>query len=134
MHVPGRSECELKSTKVVGARGPYYRRTRPRHGTQVDDIEASLAHVESKAAPALRQIVADEPLTVERKGALAQLFGLQMMRGPAFFAKHEEIHRSVLEGGRRAISSRGISPPSAAMSSVPAVRSLRLSSVPRIDL
>ncbi len=100
VHEPGRSECEVKSSKLVGARGPYYRRTRPRQGTQTDDIEASLAHVENKATPALRQIVAGEPFTVERKGALAQLFGLQMMRGPAFFAKHEEIQRSVLEGAK----------------------------------
>ncbi|HEX5761661.1 MAG TPA: DUF4238 domain-containing protein [Solirubrobacterales bacterium] len=99
VHEPGRSECEVKSSKLVGARGPYYRRTRP-HGTQIDDIEASLAHVENKATPALRQIVAGEPFTVERKGALAQFFGLQMMRGPAFFAKHEEIQRSVLEGAQ----------------------------------
>ena len=89
-----------KSTKIAGTRGPYYRRTRSRHGTQTDDIEASLAYVENKATPALRQIVAGAPLTVERKGALAQLFGVQMMRGPAFFAKHEEIHRSVLEGAK----------------------------------
>ncbi len=99
-HEGAGSDCELKSTKIAGARGPYYRRTRPRHGTQTDDIEASLAHVENKATPALRQVIAGEPFTVERKGALAQLFGVQMMRGPAFFAKHEEIHRSVLEGAK----------------------------------
>lgn len=98
VHEPGRLWCELKSTKVAGARGPYYRRTRPRHGTQTDDMEASLAYVENKATPALRQVVAGAPLTVERKGALAQLFGAQMMRGPAFFEQHEELHRSVLEG------------------------------------
>jgi Protein of unknown function (DUF4238) len=100
VHEQGRSGCEVKSSKLVGARGPYYRRTRPRHGTQTDDVEASLAHVENKATPALRQIIAGEPFTVERKGALAQLFGLQMMRGPAFFSKHEEIQRSVLEGAK----------------------------------
>lgn len=97
VHAPGNSACKLKSTKTAGARGPFYRRTRPRHGTEIDDIEASLAYVENKATPALRQIVAEEPLTEERKAALAQLFGMQMMRGPAFFAKHEEIQRSVLE-------------------------------------
>jgi Protein of unknown function (DUF4238) len=98
VHADRRAVCEVKSTKVVGARGPYYRRTRPRHGTEIDDIEASLAYVEDKAAPVLRQLIAGKPLTVERKGGLAQLFGVQMMRGPAFFAQHEEIHRSVLEG------------------------------------
>jgi uncharacterized protein DUF4238 len=99
VHRVGSQACRLTSTKVAGARGPYYRRTRPQD-TEIDDIEASLAYVENKATPALRQIVAGEPITVERKGALAQLFGLQMMRGPAFFAKHEEVHRSVLEGAK----------------------------------
>jgi hypothetical protein len=93
----GNLDCELKSSKLAGVRGPYYRRTRPQ-GTQTDDIEASISYVENKATPALRQVRTGAPLTVERKGALAQLFGVQMMRGPAFFAQHEEIHRSVLEG------------------------------------
>jgi hypothetical protein len=97
VHTAGKPGCEFKSTKLAGVRGPYYRRTRPRHGTQTDDIEASLAHVENKATPALRQVIAGERLTEERKAALAQLFGVQMMRGPAFFARHEEIQRSVLE-------------------------------------
>lgn len=39
VHAPGNSACELKSTKTAGARGPFYRRTRPRHGTEIDDIE-----------------------------------------------------------------------------------------------
>jgi hypothetical protein len=99
VHVKGGTGCELKSTKLVAVRGPYYRRTRP-SGVPTDDIEDSLAHVENKATPALREVREGLPLTVERKGALAQLFGVQMMRGPAFFAKHEEIHRSVLEGAR----------------------------------
>lgn len=98
VHTAGSPECERRSTKLAGARGPFYRRTRPRHGTETDDIEASLAYVENKATPALRQVRTGAPLTVERKGALAQLFGVQMMRGPAFFAQHEEVHRSVLEG------------------------------------
>ncbi len=51
VHKDARAAYQIKSTKVVGARGPYYRRTRPRHGTQTDDIEASLAYVEDKAAP-----------------------------------------------------------------------------------
>ena len=48
VHAVGSPACELQSTKIAGARGPYYRRTRPRHGTQTDNIEASLAHVESR--------------------------------------------------------------------------------------
>jgi len=42
VHEAGPPDCELKSTKLAGARGPYYRRTRPRHGTATDDIEARL--------------------------------------------------------------------------------------------
>ena len=107
VHKDGHAGCKVKSTKVVGVRGPYYRRTRPRNGIQTDDIEASLAVVEDKATPVLRQVIAGEPLTVERKGGLAQLFGVQMMRGPAFFEQHEEIHRSVLEGVQPSDLKRG---------------------------
>lgn len=100
VHNGGNLVCELESTKLAGARGPYYRRTRPRQGTETDDIEASLAYVENKATPSLRQVIAGEPLTEARKAALAQLLGVQMMRGPAFFAKHEEIQREVLDGAK----------------------------------
>lgn len=98
VHEEGNSACRLKSTKIAGARGPYYRRKRPRQGTETDDIEASLAYFEDKATPALRQVVDGKPITAERKAALAQFFGVQLMRGPAFFDQHEEIQRSVLEG------------------------------------
>jgi hypothetical protein len=92
--------CALKSTKNVGVRGPYYRRTRPKQGTEIDDIEASLAYVENRATPALRAVIAREPWTGERKAALAQLFGLQLIRGPAFFATHEDIQRTVVAEAR----------------------------------
>ncbi|HET7485785.1 MAG TPA: DUF4238 domain-containing protein [Solirubrobacterales bacterium] len=96
MHERGRPGCRARSTKIAGARGPYYRRVRPQ-GSKIDDIEASLAYIESRSAKSLRELIAGEPITVERKGAVAQLFGAQMMRGPAFFEQHEELLRPMIE-------------------------------------
>jgi hypothetical protein len=61
-------------------------------------MEASLAYVESRATKPLRELIAGEPMTVERKGAVAQLIGVQMMRGPAFFEQHDELLLPLLEG------------------------------------
>lgn len=91
------SECTLESTKVVGTRGPYYRRIRP-EGNQTDDIEASMAYVEDKSTRPLRELIKGRPITPERKGAIAQLLGLQLLRGPATFQQRDEILRPTLEG------------------------------------
>ena len=74
----------------AGARSRYYRRVRPT-GEAIDDIEASLAFVEDKVAAPLAQVIAGGPLTFQRKAALAQLVGLQMLRGPAFFEHRRTI-------------------------------------------
>ncbi|HEY8816117.1 MAG TPA: DUF4238 domain-containing protein [Candidatus Dormibacteraeota bacterium] len=96
VHVDGTEVCEVKSTKLVATRGPYYCRTRPK-GDQTDDTEDSLSRIENKAAAPLRQLVAGQPLEAERKGIVAQLLAVQIMRGPAFFAQREEIVRPPLE-------------------------------------
>jgi hypothetical protein len=84
------------STRKAGTRSRYYQRTRP-SGEKMDDIEASLAYVEDKATGPLRDLVAGEPITVERKGGVAQLLGLQMLRGPAFFQQREELLAPLLD-------------------------------------
>jgi hypothetical protein len=108
VHVNGGERCEEKSTKVVGTRGPFYRRVRPT-GDQIDDVEKSLSVIEDKAATPLRALINGQPLTAERKGILAQLFGVQMVRGPAFFDQREEIVRPMLEGvGAEAFKPAGL--------------------------
>jgi hypothetical protein len=90
VHVVGREVPVLVSTADAGTRSTYYRRVRPT-GERIDDIEASLAEVEDKARAPLTELIRGEPLTAERKGALAQFLGVQLMRGPAFFEQREEL-------------------------------------------
>jgi len=88
VHIDERADCVPMSVLDAGTRSRYYRRTRP-DGTEIDDFEATLASAEDATAPVLRDIVAGEPLTSIRKNVLAQFFGIQMVRGPAFFAMRE---------------------------------------------
>lgn len=96
VHVDGKSECVTMPIRRAGTRSRYYRRTRPT-GEKVDDIEASLAYVEDKATEPLGDLVGGKPITFERKGAVAQLVGVQMLRGPAFFQQREELLRPLIE-------------------------------------
>lgn len=90
VHKPGSTQCVSMSTKRAGTRGPYYRRTRP-DGTTIDDVEASLAVVEDKTAPALQQLVAGAAPTIELKLRVAQFIAVQMVRGPEFFKQQQEL-------------------------------------------
>jgi hypothetical protein len=95
VHADGEG-CDERSTKNVGTRGPYYRRMRPT-GESIDDVEQSLSVIEDKAAAPLKALVAGQELEAERKGIVAQLLAVQMMRGPAFFGQREELIRPMLE-------------------------------------
>jgi hypothetical protein len=97
VHVDGDTTCVLMPTLKAATRARYYRRIRP-SGESIDDVEASLAFVEDKATRPLADLIAGEPMTPERKGGVAQLVGLQMLRGPAFFEQREEFLRPILEG------------------------------------
>lgn len=88
--------CRARSTKRVTTRGAYYRRTRP-DGQQSDDVEDSLRRLEDKATEPLRSLVDGGEMGEEAKGTLAQLFSVQMFRGPAFFSHREELVRPRLE-------------------------------------
>jgi hypothetical protein len=90
VHGVGSDACRRLSTKRAGTRTTFYRRTRPT-GEAIDDIEATLASVENRCAPVLKQVIEGAPLGTEAKGALAQFFGVQLMRGPAFFERREEL-------------------------------------------
>jgi Protein of unknown function (DUF4238) len=97
VHADDSPDCVTMSTRTAGTRPRYYRRVRP-DGQEIDDVEASLAYVEDKAAQPLRELIAGEPLTAERKGVVAQFIAVQMFRGPAFFEQREELIVPMLEG------------------------------------
>jgi hypothetical protein len=84
VHVPGRAQCVDLRVENAGTRSRVYRRLRP-DGSEIDDVEASLASLERRVGPLLGQIVAGDPVSDESKGALAQFFAVQMVRGPMFF-------------------------------------------------
>ncbi len=90
VHVDGRSSCVLMPTARAGTRSRYYRRWRP-NGEPSDDIEASLSVIEDAVREPLSDLIAGEPLTTERKRSVAQLLGLQILRGPAFFEHRRQL-------------------------------------------
>jgi uncharacterized protein DUF4238 len=96
VHMDGNPNCVLASTKTAGTRARYYRRARP-DGELIDDVEASLSVIEDKAAEPLRDLIAGEPIKVERKGILAQFIAVQMLRGPAFFEEREQLLVPMIE-------------------------------------
>lgn len=99
VHMDGNPDCVLTSTKTAGTRARYYRRARP-DGELIDDVEASLSVIEDKAAEPLRDLIAGEPITVQRKGILAQFIAGQMLRGPAFFEEREQLLVPMIEDWR----------------------------------
>ena len=90
LHRTDQAGCELRNVRTAGTRGPFYRRQRP-DGTKFDDVEASLSVLEDKVKPVFDEILGGAPLTLERKSVLAQFFGMQMVRGPAFFKERTEL-------------------------------------------
>jgi hypothetical protein len=86
----------VQAVENVGTRRRFYRRERP-DGTEIDDVEWSLGEGEKAAAPVLRSFSENWPLPREEKGALAELFALQLIRGPRWKAEYEELTRRFLD-------------------------------------
>jgi len=84
VHVPGREDCVTLKVENAGTRSRAYRRTRL-DGTEIDDVEASLAGMEDVAGPVLAAVAAGGTITEQPKGKLAQFVAVQMLRGPMFF-------------------------------------------------
>lgn len=87
----------------VGLERDLYLRVRPT-GEKSDDIErVSLADIEDHALPILQNLRDRWPLTGEEKLRLATYVGVQLVRGPRWFAWHEkfavESYRPHLERG-----------------------------------
>jgi hypothetical protein len=101
-----KGESEYKtSTRRAGIRNKFYSRTRPKTGERIDDFEWSMSQLEGPSAQGISEIEANWPLNLEQKATLAQLFGLQLVRGPDYRFYHgrlaaDEITRFVLDGAK----------------------------------
>ena len=108
MRLVGESESRLVALRDAGTRPRFYRRTRP-DGTPIDDVEWSLGHIEDKAAPLLREIEGQWPLSTENRATLAEFFGFQLVRGPGWRAWHTaQVDSSLEELRRKGVPALGI--------------------------
>lgn len=96
LHVDGRTGVPA-AIQNTATRGPFYRRTRP-DGTEIDDIEASLSYIEAAVGPVFADLLAGGSLTRDRKQVLAQFFGIQMVRGPAFVEQRKGVIDALVSG------------------------------------
>lgn len=80
------------TVKNAGVRGGgQYKRERP-DGSRSDDVETHTLHlIENDATPILRRLRDRWPLSGEDKVTLAKFIGVQLVRGPRWFAWHDEF-------------------------------------------
>jgi hypothetical protein len=80
------------SIRDAGVRGGgFYKRERP-SGERCDDVETvSIASIEADAGPLLGDLKAAWPLSGDNKVKLAMFAGLQLLRGPRWFAWHRSF-------------------------------------------
>jgi hypothetical protein len=85
----------------AAVRTRFYRRIRP-DGTPIYDIEWSLSQLESVIAPMMKNFQSEWPFTDrEVKGAFAEFFAFQFVRGPRWKAWHESMARETIDWYRR---------------------------------
>lgn len=104
VQVPGREDCVTLKVENAGTRSRAYRRTRP-DGTEIDDVEASLAGMEDIAGPVLAEVVAGAAIDLQAKAIIAQFVAVQMLRGPMFF---ETANTIALDQMRDAINAESV--------------------------
>ena len=90
VHIVETGGSHVTNIAKAGTRRKAYRRTRP-GGTEMDDVEWSLHHIEGPVAPILSAVDQRWPLSFEDKRTLAEFFAVQMVRGPHFFAHRAEL-------------------------------------------
>jgi hypothetical protein len=100
LHVVGKRGTSTTSIENVCVRRAFYSRTRPRDGERIDDVEAALARLEAKVAPYLRSVEAEWPLTRDAKAALAEFFGVQLLRSPAWRNWYDNHNRATFAEAR----------------------------------
>lgn len=93
VRVPGKAEPHVMDVKNAGTRTKFHVRRRP-DGTEIHDIEWSLSHIEDAAGPVLRSLAEAWSLDDDDragKRTLAELFAIQLLRGPRWIEWHEEF-------------------------------------------
>lgn len=91
VHIVDKGSSHVVNIQKAGTRQRPYRRTRPRSGEEMDDVEWSLQHIERAAGPILGDVDQRWPLTFDDKRTLAEFFAVQMVRGPRFFDHRAEL-------------------------------------------
>jgi Protein of unknown function (DUF4238) len=80
----------------VGTRRRFYRRQRP-DGSNIDDVEATLAEIEDRATPLLRSFDEKWPLVGDDKLTFAVLIAFQHLRTPRWKDEYERRTRGFLD-------------------------------------
>jgi hypothetical protein len=93
-------ESVTTSVRNVGVRSNFYRRERPKTGETIHDVEWSIEQLETAALPVISSLPSRWPLGAEDKARVAQFFGLQVVRGPAFKAWHEQYVQPTIDAVR----------------------------------
>jgi hypothetical protein len=119
MRLIGRERSVPAGVLDVGVRTNFYRRERPKTGEKIYDTEWSMQQAENAALKIVRSLASRWPLSNEDKPRVAQFFGLQHVRGPAFKAWHEEYNRPKVDALRNdpvgtTVPTPGVSPEEAA--------------------
>jgi hypothetical protein len=99
VRIRGQLEPYVMNVSNAGTRTNFYVRERP-NGTQIHDIEWSLSHIEAAASPVLRSAAETWPLDLRDKATLAELFAVQLLRGPRWVEWHDQFTRSYIEEQR----------------------------------
>lgn len=112
MRLVGESETRLSTVGNVAVRKDFYVRHR-RDGSEIHDIEWSMAHSENAVAPVLREIEDRWPLTDRDKTTLGEFTALQLLRTPRFREWHEQFINQTIDEMRTEEGLKAISPDAA---------------------
>ncbi len=94
--VPEGKRLPDQAVENVGTRRRFYRRKRP-DGSDIDDIEWTLAQIESNATPFLRSLDDNWPLSGDDKLKVATLFAFQLLRGTRWKETYESRTQHFLD-------------------------------------
>ena len=101
LNVDGKELPRPVSIDSAAVRKRFYRRFRP-DGTPIYDIEWSLSQLEGVIAPRLKDVSGNWPLgSIDEKGALAEFFAFQFVRGPRWKAWRESMAQEMAADYRR---------------------------------